>query len=237
MPPDRAAATDAPVGQARGFDLVRFVQVAPVEHHRIAQFRLQQGEVRAAELLPLGDDDERGVNSVLRRLNVWIDATPLAALNLPEPNWFNDPDWAIPSLIIMMLWATGGGAMIIFLAGLQGIPQHLYEAAELDGAGRWRQFLNVTLPMLTPTIFFNLIMGIIGALQVFMQAFVLVGQDGGFDNQLLFFVLYLYRKAFIDYEFGYAAALAWILFAIILAFTLLIIRSSALWVYYEGERQ
>ncbi len=177
------------------------------------------------------------VNSVLRRLNVWIDATPLAALNLPEPNWFNDPDWAIPSLIIMMLWATGGGAMIIFLAGLQGIPQHLYEAAELDGAGRWRQFLNVTLPMLTPTIFFNLIMGIIGALQVFMQAFVLVGQDGGFDNQLLFFVLYLYRKAFIDYEFGYAAALAWILFAIILAFTLLIIRSSALWVYYEGERQ
>ncbi len=177
------------------------------------------------------------VNNVLRALNRALDATPLAFLNLPDPNWFNDPDWAMPSMIIMMLWATGGGAMIIFLAGLQSIPSHLYEAAELDGAGRWRQFVNVTVPMLTPTIFFNLIMGIIGALQVFMQAFVLVGRDGGFDNQLLFFVLYLYRKAFVDYQFGYAAALAWVLFAIILAFTLLIFRSSALWVYYEGERR
>lgn len=177
------------------------------------------------------------LNGGLARLNRLLDMTPLAFINLPEPQWLTDPRWAMPSLFIMMLWATGGGAMIIFLAGLQGVPHHLYEAAELDGAGRWRKFWNVTLPMLSPTIFFNLIMGMIGALQVFMQAFVLLGRDGGEENQLLFFVLYLYRKAFFDYEFGYAAALAWILFAIILAFTLLVIRSSALWVYYEGEQR
>ncbi len=177
------------------------------------------------------------INGGLAKLNYLLDQTPLAFITLPEPQWLNDPKWAMPGLFIMMLWSTGGGAMIIFLAGLQGIPQHLYEAAELDGAGRWRSFWNVTLPMLSPTIFFNLIMGMIGALQVFMQALILLGQDGGTDNQLLFFVLYLYRKAFIDYEFGYAAALAWILFAIILCFTLLVLRSSALWVYYEGEKR
>lgn len=177
------------------------------------------------------------LNGGLARLNRLLDMTPLAFINLPEPQWLTDPNWAMPSLFIMMLWSTGGGAMIIFLAGLQGVPHHLYEAAELDGAGRWRKFWNVTLPMLSPTIFFNLIMGMIGALQVFMQAFVLLGREGGESNQLLFFVLYLYRKAFFDYEFGYAAALAWILFAIILTFTLLVIRSSALWVYYEGEQR
>ncbi len=177
------------------------------------------------------------INGGLAKLNHLLDQTPLAFINLPEPQWLNDPRWAMPGLFIMMLWSTGGGAMIIFLAGLQGIPRHLYEAAELDGAGRWRSFWNITLPMLSPTLFFNLIMGMIGALQVFMQALILLGQDGGTDNQLLFFVLYLYRKAFIDYEFGYAAALAWILFAIILGFTLLVLRSSALWVYYEGEKR
>ena len=177
------------------------------------------------------------LNGFLARLNDTLDKTPLAFITLPEPNWLNDPTWAMPAMIIMMLWGLGGGAMIIFLAGLQGIPQHLYEAAELDGAGRLRQFWNVTLPMLSPTIFFNLIMGIIASLQVFMQAYVLQGKDGGTEHQLLFFVLYLYKKAFLDYEFGYAAALAWILFAVIMAFTLLILRSSAVWVYYEGERR
>ncbi len=178
------------------------------------------------------------LNSVLRMFNWLLDQIPvLSYINLPEPQWINDPDWALPALFLMMLWATGGGAMIIFLAGLQGVPKHLYEAADLDGAGRWRKFWNVTLPMLSPTIFFNLIMSMVGALQIFMQAFVMVGRYGGEQNQLLFYVLYLYRKAFLDYEFGYAAALAWILFAIILGFTLLIVRSSAMWVYYEGEKR
>ena len=178
------------------------------------------------------------LNSVLRMFNWLLDQIPvLSYINLPEPQWINDPDWALPALFLMMLWATGGGAMIIFLAGLQGVPKHLYEAADLDGAGRWRKFWNVTLPMLSPTSFFNLIMSMVGALQIFMQAFVMVGRYGGEQNQLLFYVLYLYRKAFLDYEFGYAAALAWILFAIILGFTLLIVRSSAMWVYYEGEKR
>lgn len=177
------------------------------------------------------------LNGALALINQWLDKTPLHFIQLPEPQWLQDPRWAMPSLFIMMLWGTGGGAMLIFLAGLQNVPKQLYEAAELDGAGRWRQFWNITLPMLSPTLFFNLIMGMIGAMQLFMQAFLLSDKNGGPQNQLLFYVLYLYRKAFLDYEFGYAAALAWILFVVILLFTLLIIRSSALWVYYEGERQ
>ncbi len=177
------------------------------------------------------------VNGFIRALNRGLAALSPDLAQLPLPGWLNDPRWAMPSMFLMMLWATGGGAMIIFLAGLQGVPAQLYEAAELDGAGHWRKFWNVTLPMLTPTIYFNLIMGMIGALQVFMQAFVLMGKDGGWENQLLFFVLYLYRKGFLDYEFGYAAALAWMLFAIILALTLLVVRTSRSWVYYEGENR
>jgi multiple sugar transport system permease protein len=177
------------------------------------------------------------INGALRAFNDFVAGTPLAALALPEPKWLQDPDWAMPALILMMLWGTGGAGMLVFLAGLQGVPRQLYEAAELDGAGRLRQFWSITLPMLTPTIYFNLVMGLIAALQVFMQAYILVGREGGPGRQLLFYVLYLYNRAFIEYEFGYAAALAWILFVIILAFTLLVIRSSALWVYYEGERR
>ncbi len=177
------------------------------------------------------------LNGAVRIVNDFLAATPLAFVQLPEPQWLQDPNWALPSMFIMMLWGTGGAAMLIFLAGLQNVPRQLYEAADLDGAGRLRKFWNITLPMLSPTIFFNLIMGMIGALQIFTQALLLSGTDGGAQNQLLFFVLYLYRKAFLDYEFGYAAALAWILFAVIMGFTLIVIRSSSLWVYYEGERQ
>jgi multiple sugar transport system permease protein len=176
------------------------------------------------------------INGGLRAFNDFLAQTPLAFLQLPEPRWLQDPDWAMPALILMMLWGTGGAGMLVFLAGLQGVPRDLYEAADLDGAGRLRKFWSITLPMLTPTIYFNLVMGLIGGLQVFMQAYILVGREGGPGRQLLFYVLYLYNRAFIEYDFGYAAALAWILFAIILAFTLLVIRSSAMWVYYEGER-
>ena len=158
-------------------------------------------------------------------------------VGLPMPMWLGDPHWSKPALIIMTLWAAGGAAMLIFLAGLQGVPDQLYEVAELDGAGRWRKFWNVTIPMLTPTIYFNLIMGIIASLKVFMQAFIMTNGTGGVDNSLLFFVLHLYVKGFIEFEMGYASALAWILFVIILLFTLLVIRSSAVWVYYEGEKQ
>ncbi len=183
------------------------------------------------------------INGVLRGLNHFFDtfhvgaATPLAWITLPEPYWIADPHWAKPALIIMHLWAAGGAGMLIFLAGLQGVPDQLYEVAELDGAGRLRKFWNVTIPMITPTIYFNLIMGMIGALQVFMQAYVMTPMGkGGTDYSLLFYVLYLYQKAFIEYEMGYASAMAWILFVIILSLTMLVVRSSAAWVYYESEK-
>ncbi|NIA14003.1 MAG: extracellular solute-binding protein [Nitrospiraceae bacterium] len=178
------------------------------------------------------------LNTALRGLNNFFDWTVvLSFINLPVPMWLSDPHWSKPALILMSLWAAGGAGMLIFLAGLQGVPDQLYEVAELDGAGRMRKFWNITLPMLTPTIYFNLVMGIIGALKVFMQAYIMTDGKGGLDKSLLFYVLHLYTKAFVEYEMGYASALAWILFAIILAFTLMIIRSSAVWVYYEGERK
>jgi multiple sugar transport system permease protein len=171
------------------------------------------------------------INNFIRLINNTL------GISLPTPLWLGDPAWSKPALIIMTLWAAGGAAMLIFLAGLQGVPDQLYEVAELDGAGRWRKFWNVTIPMLTPTIYFNLIMGIIASLKVFMQAFIMTNGTGGVDKSLLFFVLHLYVKGFIEFEMGYASALAWILFVIILLFTLLVIRSSAVWVYYEGERR
>lgn len=178
------------------------------------------------------------LNGAIRVANRFFEATGvLAFVSLPEPLWLNSPQWTKPAMIIMSLWGAGGAGMLIFLAGLQGVPTQLYEVADLDGAGRFRKFWNVTLPMLTPTIYFNLIMGIIAALKVFMQAYIMTDGTGGVDKSLLFYVLHLYVKAFIEFEMGYASALAWILFVIILAFTLLIVRSSAVWVYYEGERR
>lgn len=146
--------------------------------------------------------------------------------------WLTSPDWALPSFIIMSLWGIGGG-MIIYLAGLQSVPTQLYEAAEIDGAGRWARFRNVTLPMISPTIFFNLVMGIIGSFQVFTSSFVMTG--GGPAYSTLFYVLYLYQKAFNYLQMGYACALAWILFVIILTLTLIVFKTSARWVYYEAE--
>jgi ABC-type sugar transport system permease subunit len=123
--------------------------------------------------------------------------------------------------------------MIIYLAGLQSIPQHLYEAAEIDGAGWWPKLLNVTIPMVSPVIFFDIVMSVIGAYQIFTPAYVMT--QGGPANASLFYVLYLYNNAFKFFQMGYASALAWLLFFIILVLTLLVIRSSAAWVYYEGK--
>lgn len=148
--------------------------------------------------------------------------------------WLSSPHTALGSLIFMSLWGVGGG-MVIYLAGLQGVPRQLYEAADLDGANIVQQFRHVTIPMLTPVIFYNLIMGIIGSFQVFTQAFVMTG--GGPSNSTLFYVLYLFKQAFNYYHMGYASAMAWVLFAIILVLTLLVFKSSSLWVYYEGEKK
>lgn len=146
------------------------------------------------------------------------------------PGWLSDPTWAMPALILMNLWYLGGG-MIIYLAGLQGIPEHLYEAAELDGAGAWRKFTAVTVPMLTPTIFFNLVMSVIGSFQVFTQAYVMT--QGGPAKATLFYVLLLYQQAFDFLRFGYASAMAWILFVVIAALTAVNFKLAPKWVHYE----
>lgn len=156
----------------------------------------------------------------------------LAWFGIQGPAWLQDPNYALGALIVMGLWGIGN-TIIIYLSGLQGVPEDLYEAGELDGAGIFRRFFSITLPLITPTIFFNLIMGIIGGFQYFTQAFVMT--NGGPLNSTLFYNLYLYNKAFIEFDMGYASALSWILFIIILLFTLLVIRSSSFWVYYQGD--
>jgi multiple sugar transport system permease protein len=136
----------------------------------------------------------------------------------------------MPAIIVIACWASGG-AMLIFLAGLRGIPTALYEAAEIDGAGAFRKFFVITIPMLTPTILFNVVVSIIGSWQVFTWAFILT--EGGPNNATLTLVLYIYRKGFQQFYFGYAAAVAWLLFAVVLAFVLLALRSATRWVHYE----
>ena len=155
----------------------------------------------------------------------------LAQVGITGPRWIFSEDWAMPSMIIMSLWSSGG-AMVIFLAGLRGIPTALYEAAEIDGAGSIRRFWRITLPMLSPTILFNMVMNIIGSFQIFTQAFVMT--NGGPANATLTMVLYLYRKGFEQFRFGYASAVAWVLFVVVIFFSFIALRSSKYWVFY-GE--
>jgi multiple sugar transport system permease protein len=156
----------------------------------------------------------------------------LATLGIKGPGWLGDPRWALPALIGMSLWHVGGG-IVVYLAGLQGVPTELYEAAEVDGASWWPRFYHVTIPMITPVLFYQLVIGVIAALQTFTQAFIMT--NGGPRNATLFYVLYLYRNAFQFFKMGYASVLAWILFFYILLLTILIYRSSDLWVFYSGE--
>jgi multiple sugar transport system permease protein len=158
----------------------------------------------------------------------------LRRVGIQGPNWLYSETWVIPAFVIMGLWGIGG-TMMIYLAALKGIPQHLYEAAEVDGAGVLPKFWHITIPMITPVIFFNLVVNIIASFQVFTTAFVMT--DGGPNNASLFYVLHLYRNAFSYFKMGYASALAWVLFVIILMCTLLVFKSSPLWVYYEGMRE
>jgi multiple sugar transport system permease protein len=155
----------------------------------------------------------------------------LALFGIHGPRWFGSETWAIPGLVLIALWGTGTN-MLLYLAGLQSIPTEIQEAARIDGASSFRVFTHVTLPLLTPTIFFNVIINIIGSFQVFTNAYVLT--QGGPNNATLTMVLYIYRLGFQLFHFGYASAVAWVLFAMILVFTLLIVRSSDAWVYYEG---
>jgi multiple sugar transport system permease protein len=150
------------------------------------------------------------------------------------PGWLQDPEWAVPALVIMSLWSVGG-SMIIYLAGLQGIPTALYEAATIDGANVFQKFGKITVPMMTPVIFYNLVLGLIGAFNYFTEVYVATSGTGGPVRSTLFYNLYLYQNAFKFFDMGYASGLAWILFLLVLVVTLLVFRSSPYWVYYEGE--
>ncbi|MGG4206757.1 sugar ABC transporter permease [Paenibacillus jamilae] len=155
----------------------------------------------------------------------------LEGVGLPGSKWIYDESTAIPSLIMMSTWGIGN-TVIIFLAGLQSVPTHLYEAAEVDGGNRWHKFFHITIPSMTPTIFFNLVMSLISTFQAFNQAYVMT--NGGPNNSTLFYVFYLWRTAFTETKIGYASALAWILFFVIMVLTVLIFSTAKKWVHYEG---
>jgi multiple sugar transport system permease protein len=181
------------------------------------------GVAVAALWVSLLNPDLGAVNQVLR--SIGID---------DPPRWLASPSWAIPAVVLMGLWGVGGGA-IIYLAGLQNIPPSLYAAARIDGAGTWQTFWQITFPLLTPTLLFTLLIGLIGAFQVFDTAFVLGGSRGGTRGSLLFYVLNIWNEGFRNGRFGYASALAWVLVVAAAVVIVLIFVTSSRWVYYESE--
>ena len=150
------------------------------------------------------------------------------------PQWLTDPNWTKPAIILMAVWGVGH-SMVIYLAALQDVPRSLYESADLDGASWWAKLRHVTLPMISPVIYFNLIMGIIGSLQVFARPYVMLGRTGGPNRSALFYAVYLYQNAFEYRQMGYACAMAWVLFLMILFLTWVATRSTRRLIYYAGE--
>lgn len=160
----------------------------------------------------------------------------LSGIGLEDmPNWIASPEYALGTLMVLNVW-TFGSPMIIFLAGLRQVPEELYEAASVDGAGRWRRFISITIPMLSPVIFFNLVLQMINAFQTFTQAYIVSGGTGGPVDSTLFYTLYLYQKAFTDFDMGYASAMAWVLLVVISLFTAVAFATQSRWVHYGGER-
>lgn len=157
----------------------------------------------------------------------------LSFIGVEGPNWLSDENWTKPSIILMSLWGVGG-SMVIYLAALQDVPRELYESAEIDGASSWTKFRHITVPMISPVLYFNLIMGIIGSLQVFAQPFIMFG-GGGTNRSALFYAVYLYQNAFQYNQMGYACAMAWVLFIIILFLTWLATKGTRKHIYYAGE--
>ncbi len=220
-----------PIGQAASLAIALLVnaKVRGIYFFRTAFYIpvLIGGVAMGTLWLKIFNNDYGLLNGLLRPITALFGATP--------PDWFGTDAkrWAIPGFVLMNLWTVGGG-MILYLAALKGIPASYYEAARIDGAGRLRQFSSVTLPLISPFIFFNVVMALIGSFQVFTQAYVMTGP--GPDNSTLFYVLNLYYQAFEYHSMGYASALAWVLFAVVLVLTLLVFRASRRWVYYEGLR-
>lgn len=158
----------------------------------------------------------------------------LGWFGIDGPNWLFDPEWTKPSLIFMKLWSVGG-AMLLYLASMQGVSKTLYEAAEIDGANTFRQFFHITLPMITPVIFFDVVTSLIGGFQIFQEAYVMSSNgEGGPANSLLFYNLYMWRQAFENFNMGYAMAMSWILFIIVFILTMINLKLAPRWVHYEG---
>ena len=160
--------------------------------------------------------------------------TVLRAVGLPTPGWLTDPSWSKPTLIILSLWALGASTLI-FLAGLKEVPQSLLESAQIDGANAWQRLVHVTIPLLSPVILFNLVMGVISSFQVFTSAFIAGGTAGEPLDSTLMYVVLIYRNAFRYFAMGYASALSVVLFLSVLLVTLLIFWSSRRWVFYAGR--
>lgn len=174
------------------------------------------------------------VNYVIRAL---LGPNGTIPLGVVPPKWLQDPNWTVPSLVLMSLWGFGG-SMLIYLSALQGVPSHLYEAATIDGASRFRQFFSITLPMISGVILFTFITGVIGSFQTFTAAYIISGNGSGSPAySLMFYVLYLFNNAFRTYRMGTAAAQAWILFIIVLILTVLMFRVSRRFVYYESDEE
>lgn len=162
----------------------------------------------------------------------WINLA-LEAVGIPGPNWLNSTAWIYPSLVIIGLW--GVGDMLLYtLATMQGVPTELYEAARVDGAGRWHTFRNITLPLISPVIFYNLVLSTIGIVQYFLVPFVLNGPNGDPGNTTWFYGMYLYKEAFAYSSMGYASTMAWMLFLFVLAVTILLFSTAKYWVYYAA---
>jgi multiple sugar transport system permease protein len=170
---------------------------------------------------------------VLNAETGWVNGL-LGIVGLNGPDWLNDPGWVLPSLGIVGLWGIGA-MMLIALAGIQGIPTELYDAARVDGAGAWTTFRRITLPLLTPVLFYSLLISCVGVSQYFIQAYVL--KNGQPDDSTLFYNVNLYREAFSFNQLGYASALAWVLFLIVLSLAVVLFWSSSRWVFYAGERR
>jgi multiple sugar transport system permease protein len=158
----------------------------------------------------------------------------LFSVGIEPIRWLTSPDHIRTTLILISLWGFGA-QMIIFLAALQGIPEHLYEAVAIDGGGLWARLRHVTLPLITPTLFFNLLVGIIASFQVFATAYIILGPDGGPLESGLFYMMHTYNNAFRYFQMGYASAMSFVLFLIILVFTLVMVWTSNRWVYYGDE--
>jgi len=159
----------------------------------------------------------------------------LAHLGIDGPNWLSDPNWTMASMVVLSMWAVGH-AMVVYLAGLQEVPRALYEAAELDGATATQRLMMVTLPMISPTIFYNVIVGIIVSWQIFVVPYVMI-PGGGPGRNAYFYTMYLYDTAFVNHRFGYACLLSWVQLVIILALTALAARVSRTWVHYRGAER